>query len=420
MEAVAWHFLLHVTMVGGPGANRAAILLRQPRSEGVTGFLCHGAATSEEFKGAVENLGESVLPVRDKLIESISQEKIQGVIPEPERDRVKKLQQFSVGPNNPENPFSEALEKKETVFVRSPKESLRDFYERLGWEPPQDAIVLPLLFEGEFEGLLYADKAFIRTGICDSGDDKVLQAPCTHLAAAARSARLAEQLRHQVLGFSHSSLAPITAINGLANVLIPEISSVEQKRVLELIVAEAGRGSDQLRRMLNIARLSGGATRAERNRIEIHSLVRERIKPYEVLLREEGIKVLTAIPEDHFYADVDTGLLGAAIAELAANALAAIRTSGIPMKDRYLAVRCEQDIAEASTVITFENSCRRVPAEVRGRMFEPFVSGSGSTGLGLSYVRDALKLHGGSVDYLPIRETVSRFVVRCPNREVKS
>jgi signal transduction histidine kinase len=114
---------------------------------------------------------------------------------------------------------------------------------------------------------------------------------------------------------------------------------------------------------------------------------------------------------------VDAGLLGAAIAELAANALSAIRTSGVRRDDRYFLVRCQEDAAGWGTMITIENSSRPVPASVRERIFEPFISGTGGTGLGLSFVAYAVvQLHKGSVKYEPIGETASRFILRIPNQ----
>jgi signal transduction histidine kinase len=57
-----------------------------------------------------------------------------------------------------------------------------------------------------------------------------------------------------------------------------------------------------------------------------------------------------------------------------------------------------------------------VTAEMAGRLFEPFVSGRGSSGLGLALARDVLESHGGRLEHLPsARGAVFRATLPVPS-----
>jgi signal transduction histidine kinase len=76
---------------------------------------------------------------------------------------------------------------------------------------------------------------------------------------------------------------------------------------------------------------------------------------------------------------------------------------------------------DGQVVVTVQDDGPGVPAELRERIFERFVRGSGdrgsSSGLGLSIVRAVAQSHGGSVELEDARPG-ARFVVRLPRAEV--
>jgi two-component system OmpR family sensor kinase len=76
---------------------------------------------------------------------------------------------------------------------------------------------------------------------------------------------------------------------------------------------------------------------------------------------------------------------------------------------------------DGHVVITVQDDGPGVPVELRERIFERFVRGSGdrgsSSGLGLSIVRAVAQSHGGSVD-VEDADPGARFVVRLPRAEV--
>ena len=87
-------------------------------------------------------------------------------------------------------------------------------------------------------------------------------------------------------------------------------------------------------------------------------------------------------------------------------------------------VRAAVHPQDGEVVLTVEDDGPGVPAELRSRVFERFVRGSGdrgatSSGLGLSIVRAVAQSHGGSVT-LEDAEPGARFVVRLPRAEERT
>jgi signal transduction histidine kinase len=408
LESVVWSFLFHITMEGGPGLNRAAVFLRQPRAEGVTGIACHGAANSAEFTAACES---GVEGSRIAFIDTLTARKLRGEMSESERDRIERFRAMTVTRDGHGNPFSEVLSNHKTKVVSSAAHELGFFYRLLDWEAPEECIICPLMFGGECEGLLYADNAFLIGGIGHREEHTIIESQAAHLAAAARTARLAEQLRHQVLGLSHTILAPMISIKGLADGL-QESAPGPMRKYLELIIAESARGADTLRRMLYITKLSSGELLAAPQEVKICALLRERVFPYCALLEADDIQTSVDCGDPAATIHSDPLLIGSAFAEIAANAREALRTSQSASKFFRVSGFSEND--GKNYVIAFENSGPVIPTELRPRIFDQGVSGTGGTGIGLSLVQEIIRLHGGRIIYEATERNTSKFTLYLP------
>ena len=87
----------------------------------------------------------------------------------------------------------------------------------------------------------------------------------------------------------------------------------------------------------------------------------------------------------------DGGLLEQAIENLMHNSVSA----GATMVE--IMVDCEP----GELVLHVEDNGRGVPEDIGERIFDPMVSGRGSTGLGLAMAREIIEAHGGSLNLLP-------------------
>ena len=120
----------------------------------------------------------------------------------------------------------------------------------------------------------------------------------------------------------------------------------------------------------------------------------------------ESYRVVTSFPEDAPLILGDEQLLERAVRNLLHNAVQASRavSSDQPI---HLAVVREHEEFE----LTVADRGGGVPAEIRDRLFEPFVSGrQGGVGLGLALAHRIVNLHGGNLELLdrPDGGTVAR------------
>ena len=82
-----------------------------------------------------------------------------------------------------------------------------------------------------------------------------------------------------------------------------------------------------------------------------------------------------------------------------------------------ISIRSEQ----AEDILEVEDRGPGIDPEVRPRLFEPFVSSRGSTGLGLAVCHGIVRDLGGTIEAEDRQDGGARFVVRLPlaRREVQ-
>ncbi|MCC6673061.1 MAG: HAMP domain-containing histidine kinase [Planctomycetes bacterium] len=111
----------------------------------------------------------------------------------------------------------------------------------------------------------------------------------------------------------------------------------------------------------------------------------------QALARRHGPRVVARVPAGPLTLRIDRDLVERSLDNLVENALAA------GAREVRVSVTARAD----ATLLEVEDDGPGVPHEVRARLFEPFVSGRGSSGLGLALVRAAVEAHGGSVTLQP-------------------
>ncbi len=109
------------------------------------------------------------------------------------------------------------------------------------------------------------------------------------------------------------------------------------------------------------------------------------------------LTVETTVPEAPVRMVCDARLLGQALTNLMNNAVEAIQARSDPPAKGWIAVRLWHD--DKQMVLEVVDNGRGLPAELRGRLTEPYVTTRAKgTGLGLAIVKKIVEDHGGALE----------------------
>jgi len=276
-----------------------------------------------------------------------------------------------------------------------------------------EGALLPLLARGGVVGMLrLGRRRGRRRQPYKPGELKLLSQLAARAALAIENHLYHQELiaseRMAALGtlagmLAHDFRGPMTVIRGTAETLTLEPLSSEELRQRTALITQM---VDRLERMtvetLDFAR---GAGKLARRPVALRRFLDELAAE---LPRElPGLTLTTefALPETSAALDADK--LRRAIGNVASNARDAMKGSG----RLALGARLE----DGWLVLDLADDGPGIPAEIRDRVFEPFVSQGkkGGTGLGLAVARRFVEDHGGSIELLP-EGPGARFRIRLP------
>jgi two-component system sensor histidine kinase CreC len=193
---------------------------------------------------------------------------------------------------------------------------------------------------------------------------------------------------------THELKSPLSAIRGAAELLHEGMPPEQQARFLANIRNEAERIARIVDRMLELARLENRREKPEMEPIDLSATVRTVVESHEPLLSAKNVKIETALP-DRPILEGNPFLLHQALENLVQNAIEFSPKGGTV----GVTVAAERDRMEIS--VTDEGP--GIPAYALDRIFERFYSlgrpdtGKKSTGLGLNFVQEVAKSHGGTI-----------------------
>ncbi|WP_454876971.1 two-component system sensor histidine kinase CreC [Pseudomonas farris] len=213
-----------------------------------------------------------------------------------------------------------------------------------------------------------------------------------------------EQMRTQLEGkayveryvhtLTHELKSPLAAIRGAAELLQGEMPLAQQQRFVSNIDSESARMQQLIERLLNLAQVEQRQGLEERVAVPLANLVDELLSAQAA--RIEG-KQLRA--ELHITADLnllgEPFLLRQALGNLLENALDFTPARGVLRL-------CAERVGEQIEFRLF-NQAEAIPDYALPRLSERFYSlprpdsGRKSTGLGLNFVEEVVKLHGGAM-----------------------
>jgi signal transduction histidine kinase/CHASE2 domain-containing sensor protein len=207
-----------------------------------------------------------------------------------------------------------------------------------------------------------------------------------------------QQTNNDVMALvSHEMRTPLTAIQGMSELLAQFEVDPERRREMSLAIHdEAKRLTHMISEYLDITRLESGATVLRRSAVRIEALVERTLLMLDPLAAERGIRLIRRLDPSLSPVLADADLLSRAIGNLVSNAVKySPRKTEVVISARNSASGVSIEVADQGYGIP-EGSVNRVFEKFYRvpRVEDVDVPG---TGLGLALVRDIAELHGGSV-----------------------
>ena len=197
-----------------------------------------------------------------------------------------------------------------------------------------------------------------------------------------------------VQSLTHEMKSPLAAIRGAAELLQEPLPDAERQRFVRNIAEQQQRLTETIDKLLALAEVEQHGWLQRRERIELAPLFAQLTEALAPQLRASGVQLQVQAPEAELALAGDPYLLRQALHNLLDNAIAFSPDGGV------VVLRAERD-ADARIALLVEDPGPGVPDYALERVFERFYSlarpatGQRSSGLGLPFVREVARLHGG-------------------------
>jgi two-component system NtrC family sensor kinase len=211
-----------------------------------------------------------------------------------------------------------------------------------------------------------------------------------HLVQSARLAAVGEL----AAGVAHELNNPLTTVTGFVELVLDEVpEDGPQREDLELVLREARRAREVVRRLLDFSRPGEGF----RVPTDLNDLITDVIALVRHLAHTGGVEIHNDFGSDLPEVRVDRNQIKQVLLNLVHNALQSMPQGG------RLQLVTRKDSREENEYVTImvKDTGQGIPSDLIGRIFEPFFTtrqpGKG-TGLGLSVSYGIVNDHGGFID----------------------
>lgn len=197
------------------------------------------------------------------------------------------------------------------------------------------------------------------------------------------------------------------------------------KSSLDLIKRQHGLGDDdllvqymedeiqRLNRLIEDFLLFSKPAKPHFSLVDMNHLVRDVVERHRLRMESPALAIRTAISENTARSRIDRDLIMRAVANLVQNAVDACDGAGI------VTVSTRDDGAYWTVHVVDQGP--GVPHELASRIFDPFfTTRTKGTGLGLAFVAQVARIHGGSVGFVNLEEGGARFSLTLPLHEAVS
>jgi two-component system sensor histidine kinase CreC len=194
---------------------------------------------------------------------------------------------------------------------------------------------------------------------------------------------------------THEMKSPLAAIRGAAELLDEEMPIKDRKRFLENIRAETARSERLINRLLELSAIEGRTSLETAEEIDFHSIVAHAIDQARPLADVAGVRLGEIPGSSPILLRGDAFILRAAVTNLLENAIDFSPPGGT--------VDITLESVGGNAILSIRDHGSGIPDYAKEKVFERFYSlrhhssKRKGTGLGLTLVREAAELHGGSI-----------------------
>lgn len=226
------------------------------------------------------------------------------------------------------------------------------------------------------------------------------------LVQAAKLAAVGEM----AAGIAHELNNPLTTVTGFSELVLDSMPKDDESHAdMELIMREARRARDVVRRLLDFARQSESV----RASASLNRVVEDIVTLSRHLIHTSGVELILELQEDLPWVSMDENQIKQVLLNLVHNALQAMPDGG----DLIIKTSVTSKVGRSGVQVSVSDTGVGIPYENQTRIFEPFFTTKGDrggTGLGLSVTYGIVTDHGGEIELISQPGEGSRFSVWLP------
>lgn len=228
--------------------------------------------------------------------------------------------------------------------------------------------------------------------------------------------KLAEEMRNQfVFTATHELRTPLTNIKAYAETLAldEQIDVEDQKKFCNIINSEVTRLSRFVDELLNVSQMEAGALALNLQLTDMERLFKEVIEHNRPQIEKKNIDFNSVIPLKLPEISIDKDKITASLVNLLGNAIKYTPNGGnVSFKVLH---------QNNSLVVEVEDKGYGISEEDQAMIFDKFyrsdderVQAMTGSGLGLAFVQEAIRLHGGQLDVFSEIDKGSMFTLTLP------
>ena len=198
-----------------------------------------------------------------------------------------------------------------------------------------------------------------------------------------------------VQSLTHEMKSPLAAIRGAAELLQEPLPEADRQRFARNIHTQEQRLTETIDKLLALAEVEQHGWLQKRERLDVGALMAQAAQGLEGKLASRQLQLQVVPPAEAWAVEGDAFLLRQSLSNVLDNAIAFSPAGGI------IRLQAQADGERVQVVVTDQG--QGVPDYAGARVFERFYSlarpdtGQRSSGLGLPFVREVMRLHGGDV-----------------------